>query len=278
MPERTARKLFARACVLSLLAMRVAAGFAAEVSLKADSMLYDPEARLVRVEGNVHFTREDGELFGDRGYGNTDGTDFVLEGSVHGTFHAENTTISCGYMKLTTDAPGRRRRVLASGDAVLARGDDRLNAGTLSWEPGSENYRAEGRVLGHFASHAIDADLAARNGEQFWGKGVRRYEDRLRKMTIRADNLRGLIKKDKVQELEAFGNLVMNLPGQDGNMIRVTGDKSIFSEDRGTIVVSGNAAAVQEGSSVRAESLVMRLDTRRIEAIGKPSLTFEMKE
>lgn len=278
MPERMARNFFVLIFVL-LLFPCVPKGFAAEVSLKADSMQYDPATQLIRAEGNVHFTREDGELFGDRGYGNTDGTDFVLEGSVHGSFRTENATISCKYMKLTTDTSAqRRRRVLASGDVALTRGSDKLNSRTLSWEIGSENYRAEGRVLGHFASHSIDADLVARDGDQFWGKGVRRYEDRSRKLTLTADNLRGLIKKDKVTELEAFGGLVMNMPDKDGNMIRITGDKGIFSEERGTIVVSGNAMAVQEGRSVHAESLVMHLDTRRIEALGKPSLTFDMKE
>ena len=279
MPEKVARKFFAVAFVVLLLAFCAPAGFTAEVSLKADSMQYDPAMRLIRAEGNVHFIREDGELFGDRGYGTTDGTDFVLEGAVHGSFRTENATISCKYMKLTTDASAqRRRRVLASGDVALTRGNDKLNSRTLSWEIGSESSRAEGRVLGHFASHAIDADLVARNGEQFWGKGVRRYEDRSRKLTLSADNLRGLIKKDKVTELEVSGDLVMNMPDKDGNMIRITGDKGVFSEARGTIVVSGNAVAEQEGRRVQAESLVMRLDTRRIEALGKPSLTFDMKE
>ncbi len=264
--------------VLFLLLFSVA-GFAAEVSLKADSMQYDPATHLIKAEGNVHLSRSDGDLFGDRGYGNTEGTDFVLEGSVRGNFRKENADISCRYMKLTTDVPpSRRRRVIASGDVVLTRSNDRLSSRMLSWEIGTDNYRAEGRVLGHFASHAIDADLVARNGERFWGKGVRRYEDRSQKMTLSADDLSGLVKANKVTEAEASGDLAMDILDHQGNKIRITGDKGIFSEARGTLVVSGNAMAVQEGRSVRAESLVLHLDTRRIEALGKPSLTFDVRE
>lgn len=272
-------KIFTGASVALLLLFFTLDGFAAEVSLKADSLQYDPATRLIRAEGNVHLSRADGDLFGDRGYGNTEGTDFVLEGSVHGNFRKENADISCRYMKLTTDkSPSRRRRVVASGDVVLTRGRDRLSSRTLSWEIGTDNYRAEGRVLGNFASHAIDADLVARNGERFWGKGVRRYEDRSQKMTLSADDLSGTVKANKVTEVEASGDLVMDMLDNQGNKIRITGDKGIFSEARGTLVVSGNAMAVQEGRSVQAESLVLHLDTRRIEALGKPSLTFDVKE
>lgn len=279
MPERTAGKFSMRVFIFLLMVLRAQAGFAGEVLLKADSLQYDPAVRLIRAEGNVHLTREDGDLFGDAGYGDTDGGKFILEGAVRGVFRSENATISCSYMQLTTDTSAPpRRRVLASGDVVLTRGSDKVNAQSVSWEPGAENYRAEGRVIGNFTSHFIDADLVARNGEQLWGKGVRRYEDRQRKMAIRADNLRGLIRQNKVQEIEAFGGLVLNMPGKDGNMIRITGDKSVFSEARGTVVVSGNAVAIQEGGSVRAETLVMHLDTNRIEALGKPMLTFDMKE
>lgn len=279
MVGKKAKKILAPVLAVFLMIFCAAESFAAEASLTADSMRYDPATRQIEAKGNVHFTRADGELFGDRGYGDTDGTDFILEGSVRGSFPAENTTISCNRVELTAESGAKKsRRALASGNVVLTRGKDKLNSRTLTWEIGSDNYRAEGKVEGRFESHSIDADRIGRNGEQFWGEVVRRYEDRERKLTLSADSLQGLLKKDKVSELEVTGNLVLNMPDKEGKMVRITGDKGIFSEDRGTIVVSGNAAAMQDGRSVHAESLVMHLDTRRMEAIGKSSLTFDMDE
>lgn len=279
MAEKTAKKMLGSLLAVFLLALCAAESFGAEASLKADSMRYDPATRRIEAKGNVHFTRADGELFGDSGYGRADGTDFVLEGSVRGSFPAEKTTISCARMELTAESGAKKsRRVFASGNVVLTRGADKLNSQALTWEIGSENYRAEGKVTGRFESHSIDAELVERSGEQFRGETVRRYEDRERKLTISADSLQGLLKKEKVSELEVSGNLVLNMPDKENRMIRITGDKGVFSEARGTVVVTGNAAAEQEGRSVRAESLVMHLDTRRMEAIGKSSLTFDMND
>jgi len=253
--------------------------FAAEVLLKADAMRYDPATQRIEAVGNVRFSRADGELFGERGYGDAGGTSFVLEGSVRGNFPEEKAALSCRRVRLAL-IPGtqNRRRVIASGDVVLTRGEDKITSQTLTWELQSENYRAEGRVKGSFTSHTIDADIVERKGERFWGKRVRRYEDRFRKITLSADDMQGLFRKDRMAELEVSGNLVVNMPDKDGNIVRVTGNKGVFSEDRGTIVVSGNALATQDGRSIRAESLVMHLDNRRVEAIGQSALTFDMKD
>lgn len=279
MVKKMTKKMPAPVLAVFLLVFCAAAAFAAEAHLMADSMRYDPATRKIEAKGNVHFSRADGELFGDRGYGDTDGTDFVLEGSVVGSFPAEKTTISCDIMELKAEPGGKKaRRVIASGNVVLTRGADKLSSQTLTWEIGSENYRADGKVVGRFESHSIDAERISRNGNGFSAKTVRRYEDRARKLTVSAAELRGTLKKNKVSELEMSGGIVLNMPDKEGKMIRITGDKGLFSEDRGTVVVTGNAAAIQEGRNVHAESLVMHLDTRRMEAIGKSSLAFDMNE
>lgn len=275
MPKYT-MTIIRKAAALSLFVLLLrGVGGASEVSLKADSIRYDPATSLITAEGNVALTRDDGRLYAEKGNGNTDGTDFVLEGSVRGEFPSHNAKISCNYLKLTVDPGTAARRIVASGDAALDRGADSMRAGWVSWEIGRDNYRAEGRVTGVFSTHAVDADLVARNGETFWAKGVRRYEDKRYNMTLSAQNLRGRIRRDQVSELEAFGRLVMDVPEEDGKTIRVTGEKGVFSEARGTVVVSGGATAVQPGRRLQAESLVLHLATRRVEALGQSSLVFE---
>lgn len=247
-----------------------------EATLTADRMNYNPDTREITVEGNVHFQRPDGELFGDWGRGSADGSDFDMQGNVRGNFTQESINIVCRFIRLETEGSNPpRRKIIASGDVTLTRSNDKLTAQRVTWELDRENYKATGKVLSNFGQHSIDADEVARNGEQFWARTVRKYEDKGRKLTLSSSKASGLIRRGDVVELIAEGRLVVNMIDNNGNATRITGNRGVFSKDRGTVVVSGNAVATQDGRNLQAESIVYHIEGGRLDAIGRPSLTID---
>jgi lipopolysaccharide export system protein LptA len=244
-----------------------------EASLTADSMNYDPRTGWIVVSGNVHFTRPDGELFGDRGGGSANGQSFEIHGNVRGSFSAESLDIACESLNLSSvGGSTARRRITASGDVVLTRRADRLSAESVTWEMGRNSYKASGGVTGTLGGYYIDSDLAARNGNQFWAHNLRRYEDRRRNIRLSAAKASGLMQGDAIVELVADGGVSMNMPDSQGLMSTVTGDKGVYSVARGTIVITGNATVTQGARKLRASSIVYHLNSGRVEAIGQPTL------
>jgi hypothetical protein len=240
-------------------------------------MNYDPKSQSIVATGSVHYTAPEGELFGDRGIGYTNGRMFEMSGSVIGHFALQSLDISCDFIELeieNTSPP--RRKLSAAGRVSLVRGRDKLSSASLAWELDRENYEASGDVLMEFESYFMDSDEAGREGERFWARNVRRYEDRARRMTISASKVNGLIESGSIVELTAEGAIVMNVRTNGANTT-IRGGKGVFSEERGTIVVSGGAFASQAGRNLSAGNIVYHLDCGRVEALGvRPTITFEM--
>ena len=46
------------------------------------------------------------------------------------------------------------------------------------------------------------------------------------------------------------------------------GDRAVYSEERGSVVLSGNVRAVQKGRTLTSDSLVYFPDQNRVEALG----------
>jgi lipopolysaccharide export system protein LptA len=264
---------------LIIAATALIAGAAGNAVLEADSMNYDPKSKSIVASGSVHFTSQEGELFGDRGVGYTDGRTFEMQGNVRGRFAEQSIDITCDNIELVSERSPDRRIMTANGRVRLSRGEDRFSADSVMWELGRENYRASGSVLMEFGSSFVDSDEASRAGESFEARNVRRYEDRSRRVTISARRATGLIANEEIVELTAEGGIVMNVAGIGGGNTRITGDKGVFSLDRGTIVVSGGAHATQEGRRLQAASIVYHLDGGRVEALGdRPTISFEMRD
>jgi lipopolysaccharide assembly outer membrane protein LptD (OstA) len=260
-----------------LAASCVLAAAAGNAVLEADSMNYDPKSRSVTAEGNVRFSSPDGEVSGDRGIGYTDGGTFEMEGSVKGRFAAHSMDITCDFIMLERDAG--KRIITARGSVRLARDDGTIAADEIEWELESDNYSAKGSVSIDFGNYAVESGEASRGGNRFSARNVRRYEDRARRMIITAGEANGLIEKGDIVELIAEGGVVMNIAEVRGASTRITGNRGIFSRDRGTLVISGGAFASQEGRSVRAANIVYYLDSGRVEALGdRPSIAFETSD
>jgi lipopolysaccharide export system protein LptA len=263
------------AAILALSALPLLA--AGNATLQADSMNYDPKSRSVVATGNVRFTSPEGEISADRGIGYTDGTSFEMEGNARGRFAAQSLDITCDFIML--ERTSDRRVITASGNAMLSSDEGTLAADRIVWELGTENYSASGSVLLDFGNYFVDSDEASRDGNRFHARNIRRYEDRLRKMAITAAEANGVMERSGIAELIAEGGIEMNVAGEGGAYTRITGAKGVFSEDRGTLVISGGAFASQEGRNLRAANIVYHLASGRVEALGdRPSIAFEMSD
>lgn len=244
----------------------------------SDSMRYDPTTKRITATGNVHFTRPDGEMYGDLGIGNADGRQFEMHGNVRGIFPENELEVLCESIHMESlDPEGTRRRITAAGRVILTSGADKLTAEEVAWEPGTDNYSADGKVLASFGTHYLDSDSVARSGDEFSAAGVRTYQDRSRNLTLSASRANGAIQNGEVAELTAAGSLVVTMPDAEGVMTRITGNRGLFSTARGTVVVTGNAEATQGGRYLQAADIVYHLDSGRLEALGRPSLVIEQE-
>jgi len=98
----------------------------------------------------------------------------------------------------------------------------------------------------------------------------------MRNITMSASEADGIIRDDGVAEMTARGNVVITMPDSEGVMTRATGNTGVFSETRGTVVLSGGAAINQTGRVLNSENIVYFLDTGLMDAHGNPSIVFEM--
>jgi len=254
-----------------------AAATAAEVTLVADSMRYDPNTGVITAAGNVHVTNPDGEVFGDTGSGDSEGNNLEMHGNVRGHYKDQDGGVinfSCDSVVIV-GRDNSNRVITATGNVDLSKGADKMSADTVVWHTGAPVYRASGKVLGEFGAYSIDADDISRDADAFFARNVRRFYERTRRITMSASKADGIIQGDEVAEMTAEGNVVITMPDSEGTMTRATGRKGIYSQARGTVVLSGGATITQTGRLLTSDNIVYFLDTGNIDAQGNPSITFE---
>ena len=248
-----------------------------EGTLSADTIQYNVNTKKISAVGNVIIKREGATLWGDRGEGSMETSEFTLVGNVKGTFPAEKTDLTAEKVKWKgTKSADNDGIAEAVGKVRLTRGpNEKIDADYILWELGTQNYTAKGNVDAKTENNILIAEEAGRSKDRFWGKKVKRYEDIKQKLVVSADSVEGATVKEEISELNAAGNVVMDFVDKEGLKSRVTGDKGVYSKSKATFVVSGNAKAVRsDGKTVSADSLIVHEDTNDIEAIGNSKITF----
>ncbi len=244
---------------------------ASAVRLDADTLNYDPSMQKVLAQGHVTLSRGTSRMVAKMGEARTDGSVFVLRGAVSADLREEGMALGSEELMYFS---GNNGRIVASGDVSLRRGKDVLHCDVVVWRfSPTPSYNARGHVHLEWEGKHLWAGAVSRDGDLFRATGLERFEDKTQGMTLLAPEFEGRFEGDDVVEVVASGGVRMELR-RTNKLVVVTGAKGIYSTKRGTLVVSGGAAAKQEGRSVRAESLVLRLDTGRIEALGKPQVVF----
>ena len=248
-----------------------------EGTMSADTINYNVNTKKISAVGNVIIKREGAILWGDKGEGSTETSEFTLQGNVKGTFPAEKTELTADKVKWTGSKSAENDGIAeAFGKVHLTRGtNEKIDADYVLWELGTKNYTARGNVDAKTENNILIADEAGQTKDKFWGKKVKRYEDIRQKLVVSADSVNGTTVNEEISELVAVGNVVMDFVDKEGLKSRVSGDKGVYSKTKATFVMSGNAKAVRsDGKTVSADSIIMHEDTNDIEAIGNSKITF----
>lgn len=287
-------KIFAALCLISSLCAAGSGASAApaaprkvETTLSANDIQYNVNTGDARAAGSVVIKREGATLTGDEAEGNTNDEKMALRGNVSGDFPEYQATLKSESVTWTGDKTKRTDGVIeAFGNVRLTRGaEDYLNADYVRWIPGTKNYSAKGGVDGRLNGKILDADSAAREGSRFRAAGVRRYEDPDEKIKVAARKVAGSLATDPktgqetLKEIVAQQDVRLDYVDNKGLTTRVTGEKAVYSNALGTIVVSGNAKAVRsDGKTVTADKMIVHEDSRLIEARGNSKIIFVIDE
>ena len=252
-----------------------------EGTMSADTIQYNVNTKKISAVGNVIIKREGAILWGDKGEGSTETSEFTLQGNVKGTFPAEKTELTADKVKWTGSKSAENDGIAeAFGKVHLTRGtNEKIDADYVLWELGTKNYTARGNVDAKTENNILIANEAGQTKNKFWGKKVKRYEDIKQKLVVSADSVNGTTVNEEISELVAVGNVIMDFVDKEGLKSRVTGEKGVYSKTKATFVMSGNAKAVRsDGKTVSADSIIMHEDTNDIEAIGNSKITFITNE
>ena len=252
-----------------------------EGTMSADTINYNVNTKKISAVGNVIIKREGAILWGDKGEGNMETSEFTLQGNVKGTFPAAKTDLTADSVKWKGSKNSENDGIAeAVGKVHLTRGaNEKIDADYVLWELGTKNYTAKGNVDAKTENNILIADEAGQSKDKFWGKKVKRYEDIKQKLVVSADTVNGTKVNEEINELVAVGNVVMDFVDKEGLKSKVTGEKGVYSKSKATFVISGNAKAVRsDGKTVLADSIIVHEDSNDIEAIGNSKITFITNE
>lgn len=227
--------------ILIILSCQITA-MAGEMHLTSDRMEYDPEKGIIYAEGNVVLTRAGMTITSEKGEGSVDGTKALFWDSVkgEGIWSEEEVNFSC--------------------EMAEAR-----------FSPDSF-YALKGKVNGIFGQRAIIAESLEMTDDTFNAVSVDKFKDLSSRIEMSGNSISGTLKDKEVVESIAEGNVKIILEDDKGNKTFVFGKKAVYSQKRGSVVVTGNARALQGERSIKAQSLVLFPETNRIEAVGKSTL------
>lgn len=278
---------FSRTMILSLaltcLTLACHPAYAAgQASLTANTISYNSNTKEISAVGNVLLTRGQSRVRADNGEGSIEKSIFGLKGNVSGVFPEYSAELkSADSLRWTAAAGGSGDGLYeAQGGVHLTRGDnDFLKASYVRWEAGSDKYLARGEVDAHFEGRILNAAEASRSGDEFSALKMTRFEDTAQKAYMSAERVDGKMSGDQVEDAVATGNVKMNYRDNEGFVTNLTGDRAVYSREQDTVVVSGSAKAVRsDGKTVSAETMVLHVGSKNIEAEGHAKITFVLED
>ena len=208
------------------------------------------------------------QLSADRMLFEADSGDFSASGNVviqadGVTFHALRGT---GNVK---------NKEVHFSDGITASGEWRgdkldLSAGKVSFFFGqTPTYVAEDMVKGVLGKLYLEVEKLYMKGADISALKVHRFEDRELNIAMGAESVRGVVEGGVLTTFTAEGNVWLNgQPNAAGGTVNIKGDRAVYSVERGSVVMSGNVRAAQQGRTLTADSLVYFPGNNRIDAYG----------
>lgn len=222
---------------------------AEELRLTSEKMRYDSETGNFWADENVKLTRGTISATSKRAEGNMNSKIFTMLDSVH---------VFGTWMNEPVDMKGN----VLSGQF----GDIRT-------------YVMEGAVKGKWGARDVDTDRLEMTGDKFSARSLRRYADKTEGYVLSCNTLDGTIEEGAIASFTALGNVhVVSTPKNGENPTDLKGDKAVYSKSKGQLVFTGNVTVLQEGRSLKANNLIYYPVQKKVEATGKPQLTFVMDE
>jgi len=232
--------------VLGLL--MISPALSAEMSLTSDQLEYNPEQEKVFASGNVHFSRNGLDIYSER-----------CEGAIDGSY-------ALFWDKL-------------KGEGTLEGESLRFSADFLEARFGEDPYYAfKGKVDAVFGSKELKADMVELSGDVLNAENLEHFRDEVSGISVSGDHFHGRMEKGLILEFTITQKVRILLSDGTGKETLVQGQKAIYSKERGSLVVSGNARAVQGNRKITAENLVVFPESDRIEAKGNPRITFSIRD
>ena len=140
-----------------------------EGTMSADTIQYNVNTKKISAVGNVIIKREGAILWGDKGEGSTETSEFTLQGNVKGTFPAEKTELTADKVKWTGSKSAENDGIAeAFGKVHLTRGtNEKIDADYVLWELGTKNYTARGNVDAKTENNILIANEAGQTKNKF---------------------------------------------------------------------------------------------------------------
>lgn len=235
--------------VLVLLLLFVSPLSAEELRLSSERMRYESESGNFWADENVQVTRGTLSATAKRAEGNMHSKTFTLLESVH---------VFGSWMNEKVDMKG-----------------DKLSGQFTE----NHRYSMEGGVKGVWGTRDVDTDRLEMDGDKFSSRPLRRYADTAEGYVLSCSTLDGTLKDGAIETFTALGDVhVVSTPKDGSKPTDLKGDKAVYSRTKGQIVVTGNVTVFQEGRLLKAQTLIYYPAQRRMEATGKPKLTFTLEE
>lgn len=233
---------------LLLLFVVVSISWGSDVRLTADNMHFDTKTGLLVGSGNVTLTRESLVVKSNKCEGDYRENSARMWDDVKadGDWNGQPLDFSCEELKAKFSSP--------------------------------ESVAMTGSVKGSFGDRSLECYEVEMVGDRFIATKVKRFQDRSEGFSLSCNRIKGLVQRENLHEFEAEGNVSMEVSSKkDGSVTKISGGKAVYSKDRGSIIMSGGAFAVQKGRKVKAQNIIFYPATNKIEAKGKPSISFEVE-
>ena len=145
-----------------------------------------------------------------------------------------------------------------------------LTAGSISlFFAQTPTYIADNGVMGSVGRLSLDVEKLYMKGAEISALDVRLLRDRETDVTFAAESINGTILNGVLNTLVADNRVrLRGRPNVAGEMVDIRADRAVYSIERGSVVLSGNVRAVQQGRTLTAQSLVYFPASNRIDAIG----------
>lgn len=237
MKKQIALLLTALSLTCGLPASVLAAGQPIEV--EADSIDYNAKTGVVKAQGNVTFVQGGATLTGSEVTYNSQTRNGLVSGGV--TAVKEDTTLTASQVQIQNNI-----HFVATGSAVLTKGDNRLTGPTVEYDSAQD-----------YALVPQDGTITGPDG------------------TMTANRIEAFLKEDRAQGL---GNVHVV---SETRKLDAHADKAdyygIKTAGQGKLILSGNARAIQDGSTLTGETLTLYMENKTVDAQGRTKLVIVPK-